>query len=206
MQSQKRYAADVLDALRAVEPDIRDALAAFGYQPLTGLGERSRGCDCLRALVSAAPAEGGGTVTGPRFPAVPPGCCVRAGLPAWLEAKPALAELRELSRKMAETAAAAAAAQAPAVVTFVSNGYEPLLNNWLVWLKHTGADVSRVVVVTPHGHDSAVRGRLLYRGVHVAALDDLEPDQWAPGTSHELGASKDPNRHARARCKAQTHN
>lgn len=136
---------------------------------------------------------------------MPPGCCVHAGLPAWLEATAALAELRDLARSMAEPASAPAAGQAPAVMTFVSNGYEPLLNNWLAWLKHSGADVSRVVVVTPRGHDSVVRGRLLYRGVHVAAMDDLEPDQWAPGTSHELGASKDPNRHARARCEAPTH-
>lgn len=157
-QSQQQSAAGVLDALRAVEPGIRDALAAFGYQPLTGLG-----------------------------------------LPAWLEATAALAEAREVSQALAAAAAAADHAQAPAVVTFVSNGYEPILNNWLSWLKHSGADASRVVVVTPRGHDSAVRSRLLYRGVHVVAVDEMEPDQWEPGSSYELGAKKDPSRHARAR-------
>lgn len=119
-------------------------------------------------------------------------CCCPAGLPAWLKAKAALAEVHELSKAMA-------AESAPAIVTFVSNGYEPILNNWLAWLKHSGADVSRVVVVAPRGHESSVRGKLMYKGVHVVAVDVVEPDEWAPGSSYELGAKKDPNRHARAK-------
>jgi hypothetical protein len=130
---------------------------------------------------------------------------VHAGLPAWLEATAALAEVREVSQTLAAAAADADGPQAPAVVTFVSNGYEPILNNWLAWLKHSGADASRVVVVTPRGHDSAVRSRLLYRGVHVVAVDESEPDQWEPGSSYELGAKKDPNRHARARWAVPAH-
>lgn len=114
-----------------------------------------------------------------------------AGLPAWLEARAALANIRTLSQSLATSTA-------PAVVTFVSNGYEPILNNWLTWLKHSGADVTRVVVVTPRGHVSSVRGKLKYKGVHVVAIAPIEPDEWKPATSHELGAKKDPNRHARA--------
>jgi hypothetical protein len=126
----------------------------------------------------------------------PDGCaclhCWFAGLPTWLEAKAALAEVQELSSSMA-------ADPAPAIVTFVSNGYQPILNNWLAWLKHSGADVARVVVVTPRGHESSVRGKLMYQDVHVVAIDVIEPDVWEPRSSHELGAQKDPNRHARAK-------
>lgn len=112
-----------------------------------------------------------------------------AGLPAWLEAKAALADIHALSQSLATS-------KAPAVVTFVSNGYEPILNNWLTWLKHSGADVTQVVVVAPRGH--VVRGKLKYKGVSVVAIDPIEPDEWKPGTSYELGAKKDPHRHARA--------
>jgi hypothetical protein len=86
----------------------------------------------------------------------------------------------------------------PAVVTFVSNGYEPILNNWLSWVKKSGADVTRVVVVTPPEAFASVRQKLLYRDVHVVAIGTIESTDIAPGTSHALGAA-DATRHARAR-------
>jgi hypothetical protein len=87
----------------------------------------------------------------------------------------------------------------PAVITFVSNGYEPILNNWLAWLNKSGADITRVVVVTPPEAYDSVRQKLLYRGVHVVAAGAIEPADVTPGTSHELGAAADATRHARAR-------
>lgn len=117
---------------------------------------------------------------------------MHAGLPDWLQAKAALAQLDR-------TAALMAPHGAPAVITFVSNGYEPILNNWLAWLKKSGADTTRVVVVTtPEAYDS-VRQKLMYRDVHVVAVGAIEPADVTPGTSHALGAAADPARHARAR-------
>lgn len=115
-----------------------------------------------------------------------------AGLPTWLEAQTALATLDQ-------TAAGMASQGTPAVVTFVSNGYEPILNNWLAWVKQSGSDLTRVVVVTPPEAFDNVRSKLMYKGVHVVSVDAIEPTDVKPGTSHALGAAANANRHARAR-------
>jgi hypothetical protein len=88
---------------------------------------------------------------------------------------------------------------APAIVTFVSDGYEPILNNWLAWLRDSGASLAHVLVIAPTRSVQHVQRKLVFKGVAVLGLDPLVPDAVAPGTSDELGRQSDPLRHQRSR-------
>lgn len=95
-----------------------------------------------------------------------------AGLPAWLEARTALSEVCKLASVMRGDSA-------PIIVTFVSNGYEAILNNWLAWVQHSGADITRLVIVTDNRTD---HGALAQKGVHIVAVGSInqEPKKGNP--------------------------
>lgn len=202
-------------AITAADASARAALLAFGYQPTTGLGKQFWAPAALRCLVFLIALM----CAWPRslqLPVFPDTCFpnlrlttayltahhCHAGLPAWLNATSALSEVRSVADSMSATATNASDRQQPtptAIVTFVSDGYEPILNNWLSWVKHAGVDVSNVVVVGSPERAGLVRQKIRYRGVRVVALGPLEPDSTAPDTSFELGLKAEPKRHARAR-------
>lgn len=87
----------------------------------------------------------------------------------------------------------------PAIVTFVSDGYEPILNNWLAWLKASGAALEDVIVIAARGNVQNVQRKLMYRSVRVIEMGPVELDQVTPGLSDDLGKKSDPVRHRRSR-------
>lgn len=78
------------------------------------------------------------------------------------------------------TAAARAAAgpsKHPVILTFVSNGYECVISNWLAWLQHSGVDTSRVLIVAREKCFKAVRAIARGTNATVFSLPVLRPGE-----------------------------
>lgn len=116
-------------------------------------------------------------------------CCV-AGLPAWLDAKPALGDLAAAARK------AAGPSNHPVILTFVSNGYERVISNWLAWLKRSGVDTSHVLIVAREDCFKAVQAVAGSTQAVVFSLPVLSPNG-ATGVD-EKGRKADEFRNVRA--------
>lgn len=94
-----------------------------------------------------------------------------------------------MSRLTAAARAAAGPDKHPVILTFVSNGYERVVSNWLTWLQHSKVDTSHVLIVAREDCFKAVQAVVAGTGAAVFSLPVLSPN----GVSHldEAGRTAD---------------
>jgi hypothetical protein len=93
-----------------------------------------------------------------------------AGLPPWLQAKSTMIQLTAAAKT------AAGPSNHPVILTFVSNGYERVISNWLAWLQDSKVDTSHVLIVARNSCFKAVRNVTVGTAAVVFEMPPLSPN------------------------------
>jgi hypothetical protein len=71
---------------------------------------------------------------------------------------------------------AAGSSNHPVILTFVSNGYERVISNWLAWLQDSSVDTSHVLIVARKSCYRAVRNVTAGTTAIVFKMPPLSPN------------------------------
>lgn len=91
-------------------------------------------------------------------------------MPPWLDAQPIMTQLTAAARS------AAGPSNHPVILTFVSNGYERVISNWLAWLQDSHVDTSNVLIVARKSCYRAVRNVTDGTNAVVFGMPPLSPN------------------------------